>query len=401
MQVNSSEYWDHRFKTDWAECGGPHQTRFFAELLVSLLPEWLKTDIRRRGIDILDYGCAEGDAVPILADAFPGSDVQGADVAVAAITIAHERHPDFRFTVLDEAGAGALPKAGLIVCSNVLEHFAEWGAMLEAVGKIAREHVVVLVPFREAAPLADEHMVAFDCDLLPPRLEAGHLLTYVAVIETTFLPASRWVGHQLLAVWSHSPPTPDSEAVLDPERLDLRGLNESEIRACLRLAKQGLSTLSQERGTNLQLRTQLRQQSDEANTRITELNNQLIQTTTDLKNELLRKTTDLNNELFRTTTELNNEIWRMKVDAEGAAGRLQNIRDVVSAHNARLAAKSAELQAQMNVLVDQHNRLMSKRVVRWGVRLVEVGARLSGRRITLPGPLGKVSVAIESCDLGD
>ncbi len=368
MQVNSSEYWDHRFKTDWAECGGPHQTQFFARLLVSLMPEWLKSHVNRRGVDILDYGCAEGDAVPILADAFPASVVRGADVARAGIEIALERYPGFRFAVLDPSGGGQPEPADVIVCSNVLEHFAGWKTMLESIGEIAREHVVVLVPFREVAPLVDEHMVAFDYDMLPARLAAGHRLTHVAVVETTLLPHTRWGGHQLLCVWSRSADPAEGEAGLDLESLDLRGLGETEIMACLRLAKRGLSKLSQERGAMQQLRTQLRQQQDDANFRIAELNNQLIQTTTDLKNELhqkttelnnelIRTTTELNNELIRTTTELNNEIWRINVTSanelaevrnclSNAQGRLGRLREAVSAHNERLAAISVELQAQ-------------------------------------------------------
>ncbi len=357
MQVNSSEYWDHRFQSDWAESGGPHQTRFFAKLMVSLLPEWLVTDVRRRGFHILDYGCAEGDAVPILADALPGSIVGGADVARAGIEIARERYPGFRFAVLDPAGACRPEQADVVVCSNVLEHFAGWRSMLETIGEIAREHIVVLVPFREPEPLADEHMVVFDSDMLPPRLAAGHFLTHVAVVETTSLPELRWGGHQLLGVWSRSPPAAEGEPVLDLERLDLRGLGETEIAACLRLAKRGLSVLSQERETAQLLRTQLRQLQDDAAVRITELNNQLIRTTTELKNDLVQKTTELNNELIRTTTELNNEIWRINVNSANelahartslanAKNRLSSLQEAVSAHNARLAELTAGLRAK-------------------------------------------------------
>lgn len=106
-----------------------------------------------------------------------------------------------------------------------------------------------------------------------------------------------------------------------------------------------------------QLRTQLRQQQDDAHFRITELNNQLIRTTTNLKNELIEKTTGLANELIRTKTELNNEVWRITVNSanelagvravlDSAEGRLGRLREAVAAHNERLAAVSIELRAQ-------------------------------------------------------
>ena len=31
MEVNSVEYWNQRFETDWSECGGNGQTIFFCE----------------------------------------------------------------------------------------------------------------------------------------------------------------------------------------------------------------------------------------------------------------------------------------------------------------------------------------------------------------------------------
>lgn len=36
--MNSKEYWDGRFKGDWAENNGRRQSRFFAGLAVSVFP---------------------------------------------------------------------------------------------------------------------------------------------------------------------------------------------------------------------------------------------------------------------------------------------------------------------------------------------------------------------------
>ena len=59
--INSSAYWDLRFRTDWEALGGPSQTRFFWELAVEALPVWLFRSIVERGWSICDWGCALGE----------------------------------------------------------------------------------------------------------------------------------------------------------------------------------------------------------------------------------------------------------------------------------------------------------------------------------------------------
>ena len=41
MNINSKEYWNHRFDTDWLDYAGDRQTIFFADLLCQMLPEEL------------------------------------------------------------------------------------------------------------------------------------------------------------------------------------------------------------------------------------------------------------------------------------------------------------------------------------------------------------------------
>ena len=38
--LNSKEYWDHRFETDWEAMHGREQSQFFAKLALEHFPSW-------------------------------------------------------------------------------------------------------------------------------------------------------------------------------------------------------------------------------------------------------------------------------------------------------------------------------------------------------------------------
>src|SRR5262249_36548241 len=140
--INSTTYWDRRFADDWDALGGPDQTKFFALLAISRMPNWLKLDIRRRHLAIFDFGYAEGDAVPVLATAFPRSTVTGGDVSVIAVKTACDRYPEFAFEVMAAEKPAAV--ADVVYCSNTIEHFQNWRSKLDELACCARHHVIVL-----------------------------------------------------------------------------------------------------------------------------------------------------------------------------------------------------------------------------------------------------------------
>src|SRR5215831_4771652 len=144
--INSAAYWDRRFADDWDARGGPDQTKFFARLAIAHMPKWLKLDVRRRHLGIFDIGCAEGDAVPLLAKAFPRSTVSGGDVSAIAIKIARNRYPEFAFEVI--AAEKPAVAADVIYCSNTIEHFENWRSKLDELASCAHHHVIVLAPFQ-------------------------------------------------------------------------------------------------------------------------------------------------------------------------------------------------------------------------------------------------------------
>ena len=65
MNINSKEYWDERFDTNWLDYAGDKQTLFFAELLCGMLPQSLVNEIREKEYSVCDMGCALGEAVPV------------------------------------------------------------------------------------------------------------------------------------------------------------------------------------------------------------------------------------------------------------------------------------------------------------------------------------------------
>jgi glycosyltransferase involved in cell wall biosynthesis len=222
--INAPEYWNRRFEEDWEERGGPDQTVFFARLAVQALPDFLAAEIRRDRLSIYDFGCALGDALPVLRESFPASAIAGGDVAASGIGKARATHPGFRFDVLEPDTPP--PPADVVFCSNTLEHFADWTAKLDLLLAAATRHVVMLVPFAEEELLA-EHEVRFGYAMMPAS-RAGMALSWLTTFDTARLPGTRWPGRQMLAVYSRGATAGEGARVLaegDTVSLDARGLD--------------------------------------------------------------------------------------------------------------------------------------------------------------------------------
>ncbi len=197
--INSPAYWDHRFATDWGELGGPGQTAAFMRVAVELMPDWLVATIRRDQLEVVDWGCAEGDGIPLLEQTFPESAVVGIDVSEIAIETAVARYPQSRFECIDLMHSNRT--TDVIVTSNVVEHFADPLAVLHDLSARASSYVVVLVPFLED-PLIDEHEVAFDHSSFPLALGDGKRLTFARSIDLRWRRRSPWPGMQMMVVYS-------------------------------------------------------------------------------------------------------------------------------------------------------------------------------------------------------
>src|SRR6266851_7052794 len=198
-KINSSDYWNKRFFEDWIAKGGRGQTAFFAELCCRELPDWFVEEIRARKSAIFDYGCALGDALPVLQRAFPDSAIRGGDVAQVGLGLARALHPGFEFVDVNAIG-GETKVGDIVYCSNTLEHFENWREILHHLSRYAKEYVLVVVPFEEEDRI-DEYVCTFEFDSLPARLAAGNRLLHLGVVDAGVEPETHWNGLQLIAIY--------------------------------------------------------------------------------------------------------------------------------------------------------------------------------------------------------
>lgn len=198
--VNSHEYWNQRFRTDWDELGGPGQTEMFARIALRMLPQWLVSDIRANAASLLDAGCAEGEAVSLLRARFgSGCRVEGMDFSEEAVARARAKHGEDGFRRGDISALDS--RHDVIFSSNTLEHFPSPQDLLEHWAQQAKDHVVLLIPFWEWNR-ESEHVSTFEHASLPATIGGRLVCTHLDVQNTARLPETRWNGHQALVVWS-------------------------------------------------------------------------------------------------------------------------------------------------------------------------------------------------------
>jgi SAM-dependent methyltransferase/glycosyltransferase involved in cell wall biosynthesis len=372
--LNSPDYWDMRFRLDWDQRGGPEQTAFFANLALSILPTWIADDIRDRRLSILDFGCAEGEALPVLINAFPNSQVTGGDVSTVAIELARKRYSQLTFRVLEASNPSV--SADVLFCSNTIEHFRDWRSKLDEIARCARQHLIVLAPFRETEPLADEHMAVFDFDGLPAQLPGALRLQHVSVRTTSELPGSRWVGKQFLAIWSSGElaSTKSTQHIGDLDDIDFRHVPVDAISQCLRLAAGSFAKLDTERAERARIAKELDAQKQASKFRLVTLENQLIETRVGLentnlelmaairaaRNELIETRVSLDNELIRTRVSLENELIETRVGLEN-----ENLELAAALNVARNDATEIRVTSEnklIEVQVGLENKLIETRV---------------------------------------
>src|SRR5262249_53627633 len=150
--------------------------------------------LNRGSLNILDWGCAIGNGVASLAEAFPGNEVSGLDFSAGAIEEARMRHPGYEFMVTKD---GEIPRPfDVIVTSNCLEHFEYPIVMMEKHLASCRDVYLVLVPYNEA-PLHEQHRAQFRLESFPPRV--GRFVRLVA--QPIDVDHYFWPGRQVLVVY--------------------------------------------------------------------------------------------------------------------------------------------------------------------------------------------------------
>src|SRR5437868_13929 len=92
-ELNSRPWWDEYFQAKWELYGGRERTRLFMETIARGLPEAERSYLSEPGRSILDWGCALGEGVEVLEQAFPAARVAGLDFSQVAIEKAQACHP--------------------------------------------------------------------------------------------------------------------------------------------------------------------------------------------------------------------------------------------------------------------------------------------------------------------
>lgn len=200
-EVNSKEYWEGRFSSDWKDRGGKEQSAFFSRVAVDNLPGWLKSEIKEKKYSVCDWGCAFGDGTKILKEYLEISKITGVDFSATAIEYAKNNFPDIDFLAADFTEKIPDTQFDILFTSNTLEHFESPWETLDIISGVARHYIVVLVPFKEYERF-EEHFYTFDFRNVPFALPNGFVLTHSAIIDTSLIDARYWNGKQGLFVFS-------------------------------------------------------------------------------------------------------------------------------------------------------------------------------------------------------
>ena len=153
--INTKEYWENRFYSGSWNKAGQRQTREYAKANVQHMN--LSSDFD--GI-ILDFGCAQGDAIPVYAEAFPKAKIHGIDISESAIETCKKRFGDIaEFTCGD---FNIISEKDAIIASHVMEHLSDDKSIIRNILPNCK-NLFVFVPYKEN-PLYHEHVNYYEDD---------------------------------------------------------------------------------------------------------------------------------------------------------------------------------------------------------------------------------------------
>lgn len=194
--VNSKEYWDFRFDSDWENYNGSMQTEFFAKLLLKNLPPEIKKELTNLNYSVLDFGCAKGQLCNEIYKICPHLDITGLDFSEAAIKHAKSLYPYIKFRT--SPLLYDLDLFDIILCSNTLEHFENPYHILELFSVIAKKYLIILVPYKDLIKHDSEHVYRFDESSFKEEM-FGFVKIHEHIEDTTR--SGFWNGEQILVIY--------------------------------------------------------------------------------------------------------------------------------------------------------------------------------------------------------
>lgn len=198
--INSKDYWDERFATDWEANFGREQSRFFSDIALEKMPDWFVRLAAEKRWSICDWGCAQGDGTKVLADFFRNSEVIGVDFAAEGIEKATEAYGnDCQFISDDFLRQETSLKYDVLFSSNTLEHFKEPWEVIKKLAERANDFMVFLLPFEEYERIS-EHFVTFDFASFPLAFD-DWFAVHSATLDVSKREPSYWHGKQILVIY--------------------------------------------------------------------------------------------------------------------------------------------------------------------------------------------------------
>lgn len=173
--MNTVNYWNARFRSNWVSSNGRLQTALFATGF-ALLNEDLEA------ASILDYGCGCGDSLPVLKMKYPDASLYFYDFSKEAMTYAHKFYSEIAKPIM----VPSQDKYDLVYCSNVIEHVPDHIEFCRQLIELSKKYVVIQAPYDQRLhdgslitlqnrPTNEEHMRTINKEMLD---ELGNLVDW-------------------------------------------------------------------------------------------------------------------------------------------------------------------------------------------------------------------------------
>ncbi|MDG0873640.1 methyltransferase domain-containing protein [Paenibacillus thiaminolyticus] len=198
IPINSKQYWDDRFNSDWEGNSGRQQTLYFCNIAESMFPDWF-VSLLLKGASFADVGCAEGDGTNFFAERYPNSKFTGLDFSEAAINKAKKHYPKQNFIQAEVQNINS--KFDIVFSSNTLEHFINPFEILNHLFRITNKYTVILIPFQEYERFK-EHFYTFDYKDFDINY-SNFSIVYAHEFDCGKEPNIYWAGKQLLVIYAH------------------------------------------------------------------------------------------------------------------------------------------------------------------------------------------------------
>ena len=155
--INTQQYWEHRFATgDWEAKSGCDQTRDFAASQIRHFT--IASDFSGT---ILDFGCGLGDAMPVYRATYPNASLVGMDISASAVENCRARYGNIADFI--QGTHEQVPAVDVIIASNVFEHLSNDIEVARSLLAKCRE-LFIITPFREEIVAGTEHINSYDVD---------------------------------------------------------------------------------------------------------------------------------------------------------------------------------------------------------------------------------------------